>query len=310
MSTLIVGVDGGGTKTRVIVADLQGHELATATGPGSAICPPGDPVRSADVIAQTVREALAACGHADETPGVLCAGLSGAGREPERLAARDALLRLKVADEVIIEADASIALEDAFGDGPGILLVSGTGSACFGRSPTGVFARCGGWGTNIGDEGSGAWIGRKTLSIITAAADGREPDTALLGAVLTALELENSEGLIAWAGHATPAMLARLTSTVITVAALGDQRANTLLTMAAEELVTHVRALARQLFIDERATIPVALSGGLMERGSLLRKLVEHRLKSAAPGATVRAEPVDPARGAVRVAMHKATQRA
>lgn len=310
MSSLIVGVDGGGTKTKVIVADMQGNELATTTGPGSAVRPPGGAPHSAEVIAETLREALAACGRSDETPSVLCAGLSGAGREPERLAVREALMRLQVADQVIVEPDASIALEDAFGDGPGILLVSGTGSSCFGRSPTGVFARCGGWGPNVGDEGSGAWIGRKALSIVSASADGREPDTALLAAVLTALELENSDGLIAWAAHATPAMLARLASTVITVAALGDQRANSLLAMAAEELVTHVRALSRQLFLDERATIPVALAGGLMERGSFLRKLVEHRLKSAAPGATVRAASVEPARGAVRMAMHKARQRA
>ena len=80
--------------------------------------------------------------------------------------------------------------------------------------------------------------------------------------------------------------------------------------MAAEELVTHVRALARQLFVDERAAIPVALAGGLMERGSFLRKLVEHRLKSAVPGAVLRTEPVVPARGAVRMALHDARQRA
>ncbi len=309
MSILIVGVDGGGTKTKVIVADGQGRELATATGPGSAVRP-GEASSAADVIAHTVREALAACDRGEDTPAVLCAGLAGAGRESERHAVREALVRLEVADHVIVEPDALIALEDAFGDGPGILLVSGTGSSCFGRSPTGAFARCGGWGPNIGDEGSGAWIGRKALSVVSAAADGREPETTLLAATLTALELEDSDGLIAWAAHATPAMLARLASTVITVAATGDQRANTILAMAAEELVTHVRALARQLFVDERAAIPVALAGGLMERGSFVRKLVEHRLKSAVPGATVRTEPVLPARGAVRIALQKALQRA
>ena len=216
------------------------------------------------------------------------------------MAVREALVRLEVADHVMVEPDAQIALEDAFADGPGILIVSGTGSSCFGRSPAGSFARCGGWGPNIGDEGS----------VVTAAVDGREPDTTLLPAVLTALELEDSDGLIPWAAHATPAALARLASTVITVAATGDQRANTILAMAAEELVTHVRALARQLFVDERASIPVALAGGLMERGSFLRKLVEHRLKSAVPGAIVRSEPVVPARGAVRMAATRAMQRA
>lgn len=309
MSFLIVGVDGGGSKTKVIVADAQGHELATATGGGSA-ARPGEAQQAAEVIAQTVREALAACDRAGEMPRVLCAGLAGAGREPERQAVREALVRLEVADHVLIEPDATIALEDAFGDGPGILLVSGTGSSCFGRSPTGAFARCGGWGPNIGDEGSGAWIGRRALSFVTASVDGREPETALLGAVLTTLGLDDSDALIAWAALATPADVARLATTVITVAATGDQRAGTLLAMAAEELVTHVRALARSLFVDERAAIPVALAGGLMERGSFVRKLVEHRLKSAVPGATVRTEPVLAARGAVRMALHKALQRA
>jgi glucosamine kinase len=308
MSYCIVGVDGGGTKTKVIVADEKGQELGTATGGGSA-ARPGQTTHAADVIAETVKAALATCDRADEVPRVLCAGLAGAGREPERQAVREALVRLEVADHVIVEPDATIALDDAFGDGPGILLVSGTGSSCFGRSPNGTFGRCGGWGPNIGDEGSGGWIGKRALSIVAAAADGREPDTALLPAMLTALELENSDGLIAWAAHADPAAHARLASAVITVAATGDLRANSLLSMAAEELVTHVRALSRQLFADERASIPVALAGGLMEKGSFLRRLVEQRLKSAVPGAVVHGEPVVPARGAVRIAMQAAKTR-
>lgn len=308
MSYLIVGVDGGGTKTKVVVADEAGNELATATGGGSA-ARPGQTTQAAETIAQTVTEALAACERTGEVPRVLCAGLAGAGREPERMAVREALTRLEVADHIIVEPDATIALQDAFADGAGILLVSGTGSSCFGRSPAGQFARCGGWGLNIGDEGSGAWIGRRALSIVAAAADGREPDTALLPAVLTALELESSDGLVQWAAHADPAALAKLCTPVVTVAATGDLRANSLLTMAAEELVTHVRALARQLFTDERAAIPVALAGGLMEKGSFLRKLVEHRLKSAVPGAVVRAEPVVPVRGAVQMALGAAKSR-
>ncbi len=65
----------------------------------------------------------------------------------------------------------------------------------------------------------------------------------------------------------------------------------------------HVRALARQLFGDERAALPVALSGGMLGRGATLRKRLEHRLKSAVPGAQIRTEPVIPARGAVRAAL-------
>jgi len=73
-----------------------------------------------------------------------------------------------------------------------------------------------------------------------------------------------------------------------------------LISLCVEELVLHVRTLARRCFVDERAAIPVALAGGLMSKGSLVRKRLEQRLKSAVPGATVRADEVDAARGAVR----------
>jgi glucosamine kinase len=196
-----------------------------------------------------------------------------------------------------------VALDDAFGEGPGVLLIAGTGSVAFGRGPTGTFARCGGWGPFFGDEGSGAWIGRKALSVVTAAFDGREPETSLTGAVLTAAEVNEVSELVAWAAAASPSKLATLAPVVMSVAESGDLRANALLTLAVEELMLHLRTLARQLFVDERATVPIALAGGLLARGTALRKRLEHRLKSAVPGAQVRAEEVVPVRGAVRGAL-------
>ena len=103
---------------------------------------------------------------------------------------------------------------------------------------------------------------------------------------------------------ARPVDFAALAPVIGRVAAGGDLRANSLLTLAVEELALHVRTLARRLFVDERATIPVALAGGLLGRsGGVLRKRVEQRLRTAVPGSQVRQEPVDPARGAVRGAL-------
>ncbi|MGZ8492968.1 MAG: N-acetylglucosamine kinase, partial [Gemmatirosa sp.] len=181
--------------------------------------------------------------------------------------------------------------------------IAGTGSIAFGRGPDGTFQRCGGWGPNLGDEGSGAWIGRRALNIATASSDGREPETALTDALLTAIEADDPTALIPWAAQATPGQLAQLAPVVFRVASGGDLRANTLLSLAVEELVLHVRTLARRLFVDERAAIPVALAGGLLARGGPLRKRVEHRLKTAVPGTQLRYEDVDPARGAVRGAL-------
>lgn len=296
---LVVGIDGGGSRTRAMLADATGVVLARVEGGASAL-KPGQEHLAADVIKALIHEALTAADRTETRPAVCVVGVAGAGQERAAQALWSALAQRRVADDVSVQADATIAMDDAFGDGAGVLLIAGTGSVAFSRAPDGRLERCGGWGPNLGDEGSAAWLGRRALSVITAAHDGREPETALTGAILTALEFESMDELIPWAAEATPGMLAQLSPVVAQVAATGDLRANALVSFCVEELSLHVRTLARRCFTDERASVPVAFAGGLLSRGSLIRKRLEQRLRTAVPGASVRAEEVDPARGAVR----------
>jgi len=305
LSEIVVGVDGGGSKTRVLVGTSGGEVLATLDGPKSAVTP-GQAQRSADVIAELVTRAIAEIAQPGAVfPRVLYCGVAGTGRDEERRALHSALDAKELAEEVIIDSDGLIALYDAFDDRPGILLVVGTGSIAFGRSPAGEIVRCGGWGPAFGDEGSGGWIGRRALSIVAASSDGREPPTALLFPILAATQCEDVEDLIPWAAAADARAFASLVPVVFAAATAGDLRANALLALAAEELVLHVRALARHLFTDERAAVAVAFSGGLMDAGSPLRKRLEQRLKSAVPGAQLRSEEVLPVRGALRAAARR-----
>src|SRR3954467_1314090 len=246
MAFIVIGIDGGGSKTHVIVADEQGKTIGEVTGPGSAVRP-GQAEHSATVIADTVRDALASVEMTHVTPRVVAVGVAGAGRETERQQLWQALASKDLGTELVIHSDFSIALDDAFGDGPGVLLIAGTGSVAFGRSPAGSTARCGGWGPVIGDEGSGTWIGRRALSIVTAASDGRETQTALTGAVLTAAEVNEVAELIPWAASATRQQIASLAPVVFSVAEAGDLRANALISIAVEELMLHIRALSQQL---------------------------------------------------------------
>jgi glucosamine kinase len=302
VTELVIGIDGGGSRTRAMLADEHGTAIGRSEGPASRVAP-GSAEHSASVIEALVRDVLAGAALASLRPRAICVGVAGVGRGNERQALWQALHDRDLADEIIVHTDAAIALEDAFGDGSGVLLIGGTGSVAYGRGPTGTFARCGGWGPVIGDEGSGAWIGRRALSIVTAASDGREPETALTGAVLTATEVADVPDLIPWAATAATAQIAALAPVVMSAAAAGDRRANALVTLAAEELMLHARALARELFVDERASFALALAGGLLGRGSLLRKRLEIRLKSGVPGAQLHAEEVVPVRGAVRGAL-------
>jgi len=305
-SEIVVGIDAGGSKTRVLVATVAGEQIAEVVGPGAAMAP-GDADACADTIAALVASALESAELANVVPRVLCAGVAGTGRESEQMALQDALSRREIADEVVVETDASVALADAFGDRSGVILISGTGSIAFGRSPAGMLARCGGWGTTFGDEGSGTWIGRRALSVVAAAYDGREPETALTGAILTAAQVNEVEQLIPWALAADREALAALAPSVLAMAMQDDVRANSIVDMAVEELVLHVRALARKLFVDDRAAFDLALSGGLLHKGSLLRKRLERRLRVAVPGATVGVEEIDGARGAIKLALHTAS---
>ena len=305
MSEIVIGVDGGGSKTRVMVGTAEGEVLVTLDGPKSAVTP-GFAARSADVIGDLVTRALAEIAQPGAVlPRVLYCGVAGTGRDEERKALHAALDAKELAEEVIIDSDGLIAMYDALDDRAGILLVVGTGSVAYGRSPAGEIVRCGGWGPVIGDEGSGGWIGRRALGIVAASSDGREPPTALLFPILAATQCEDIQDLIPWAATADARAFASLAPVVFSTATAGDPRANALVTLAAEELVLHVRALARQLFTDERAAVTVALSGGLMERGSPLRKRLEQRLKSAVPGAQLRSEEVLPVRGALRAAARR-----
>lgn len=307
MSGLIAGIDGGGSKTHVIIARAEdGSVVAEAEGAGSAVAP-GHAPESARVIASAVAAALAKLEEGERSISLLVVGVAGAGRKDERDSLAAALEDLDVAEEVLVETDAEIALEDAFNGGAGIILIAGTGSIAHGRGPTGIRARCGGWGPKLGDEGSGAWIGRRALGIVAAAHDGREPPTALTGAILTAAQLNEPEELIPWAAAADAKTLAALAPVVFSTAAT-DPRAKALVDLAAEELVLHVRALSQRLFGDERADIAVAFAGGLMKKASPLRKRVEHRLKSAVPGAHIRNDAIVGARGAIKLAVRGAAR--
>nr|MCU0626734.1 hypothetical protein [Gemmatimonadaceae bacterium] len=155
---VVVGVDGGGTSTRVHVADETGRLLAKLEGAGTAVRHHHEH-EIAERVAEMVREALIQADMGHLLPRSVVVGLAGAGRETVRHALDLEFARLEFADTVLVTTDAEAALADAFADGPGIMLIAGTGSVAWGRSPAGTMQRCGGYGFTIGDEGSGAWLG-------------------------------------------------------------------------------------------------------------------------------------------------------
>jgi N-acetylglucosamine kinase-like BadF-type ATPase len=295
VTRILIGVDVGGTKTAAGVADGE-QIVARADGPGAAVRP-GRALASAGVIAEVVRRALAAAGRL--TGDVLYVGAAGAGREPERDELRKALRGESMATTVVVATDIEISLAAAFDDGPGIVVSAGTGSVAVGRDGAGRQHRLGGYGWQMGDEGSGYAIGRAALGAVSRAADGRSPRTALSERILAASRSEDFDALVRWAAGASPAEVAALAPHVLEVAAQGDPLAQGIADYAARELTQ--LAICLLPLMQVQPPVGVAITGGLLSSEGPLRRSVLARLREE-PGLRPVDMQVDAVLGAVRLA--------
>jgi N-acetylglucosamine kinase-like BadF-type ATPase len=295
VTRILIGADVGGSKTAVGVSDGEGM-LARAEGPGAAVRP-GRALVSASIIAEVVRRALAGAGRLSGD--VLYVGAAGAGREPERDELRKALRGENLATTVVVATDIEIALAAAFDEAPGIVVGAGTGSVAVGRDRAGERHRIGGYGWQMGDEGSGYAIGRAALGAVSRAVDGRSPRTALSDRVLQVTRSENFDALVRWAAGASPAEVAALAPHVLDVAAHGDPLAQGIADYAARELTQLAVCLVPMM--DVQPPVGVALTGGLLSADGPLRRSVLARLREDPNLAPIEAR-VDAVEGAVRLA--------
>lgn len=297
MSSFLLGVDGGGTRTTATVVTLDGEEVGRAEGP-PALVDPRQPEESVDAVEATCLVAAERAGL--ELPAeVLWAGIAGVGGSGlcEMLGAEMSARGL--AERVGVGTDAEAGHFDAFGHGPGVLLISGTGSVVLGRGEDGTQATVGGWGVLLGDEGSGYAIGMSALRAIVRGADGRDMKTSMEQAVLEYLGLDRPEELIAWVARSLKSEVAALVPLVCRAADIGDPVAATIVEGAVEDLTGHALTAVRRLG-PWSGRPPVAVSGGLLGEDGPLRE----RTRAALAGLLCQPldRVVDAARGAAGLA--------
>ena len=296
--TYVIGVDGGGTRTRATIVDARGLELGRAEAPGAVVTARA-PEAAAQAVADAVRGAAErAC--VDLPAAALWAGLSGAGHERARMAVTALLERSALAERVVVGTDVRAAFQAAFPEGPGILLIAGTGSIAWARTPDGAIGRAGGWGQSLGDEGGGYTIGLGALRAVVRADDGREPATLMKDDVLRALALSEPADLVPWAAAAGKAEIAGLVPIVVRAARNGDPAACHLLDEAVRELTKHVTAILERLG-PWREPPPLLLWGGLIGEDGPLRESLIREL-SPLP-VELRDGPIDPTLGAASLAL-------
>jgi N-acetylglucosamine kinase-like BadF-type ATPase len=299
--SVCIGIDGGGSGSRAVAVDRAGRVIARERGPETRVRS-GDPAAGAAALVALATRVLEEAGAAPPAASLCCA-LAGAGGEPERAALTAALADTGIAHRVHVVSDAEAALHDAFGDGPGIVLIAGTGSVAWGRSADGRVARAGGWGKLLDDEGSGYGLGLAALRAVLRAHDGRGRPTVLTGALLRETGLPDAPDLVRWADAADKARIAALAPAVLAAADRGDAAAGRLVEEAAAALAELALALHRTLGPWDTAPA-VALAGGLVEPGAGMREAAARALAGAALPFQVLRMAVDAARGAALLAVN------
>lgn len=296
-----VGVDAGGTATRAAVSE-NGAPAGAAEGPGANPTTLGVD-DAADAIVQVVRKALE-----HRRPAAIVIGAAGAGRRT--VAATLETLVGSAFNDCRVAAcdDAAIALRAAIPEGPGIVLIGGTGSVAYAENGA-RRARVGGLGYRAGDEGSAFALGMAAVRLYGRVLDGRAKADDTTAVVARALEAPDRDAYLdaLYDAPIVPARIAAIAADVIALAGNGNRVATKLVQQAASDLGDLIRDAARQTGLME-ASPSVALAGGLFAENTLLSYVLELRIINELPGASIVRGGDGAVAGALRLAEALAAQ--
>ncbi len=303
---LVVGMDAGGTSTKVKIADLSGKVLDFFEGEGmniNSFGPEGTKKHLEDIL-DTIREKL---GSFEEIK-AMCIGIAGISNPDTQSLIKETILSAGITIEPLLVGDQIVALYGAEGTGEGIVLIAGTGSVCSGRrideNGKEILARAGGWGHLIDDEGSAYALGRDVLTAVVRSQDGRGEKTAMWKAVKEQLHVESVQDLIrfVYAKETGKKEIASLAPIVMTGIEAGEETAFEILKKAAVHLADDVIAVADQLNIESGK---VVLAGSVLLKNTLLQTFLKKELKRRRNGIYIGEATYDAAYGAVLAALEK-----
>jgi N-acetylglucosamine kinase-like BadF-type ATPase len=302
----VLGIDAGGTKTVCQLANDRAEVLAEIRGGGANLQASGE-LEVEKVLHEVMEDAI---GDRDLVPAAICLGIAGVDRPDDGRVVRDIMRRIGYKARTLVVNDALVALEAGAPDEPGVVVIAGTGSIAYGRNERNQAARAGGWGYVLGDEGSGYWIGRAALRAVLRAADRRGPSTRLTGLLLEYYAVPQPQDLIyhVYQEVLRPSAIAALSQCVQRAFTDGDAVAIGILRAAADELESSALSVAKRLDLTAGA-FPFVLSGGIFRAVPWLQEELARRLPVGAPGSGIVVLDVEPAIGAVRLAIADARGR-
>ncbi len=312
---LLAGFDAGQTHSRCRLAGWNGRILAEGQGPGvSHLAAAGGAERFQAALRLSLAHARGQLPAPWAEAPLRAAAVGASGIEQgsavqvQAIALAAAALGLPPA-QLAVSGDERTALRGAFPRGPGIVVISGTGTIAVGRDGEGREHRCAGWGWLLDGAGSAMDIGRDGLALSLQMADGRRADTPLRAALWRALAVEPDDpqapqrikALVVQPDFG-PAGFARLAPVVAALASEGNPEAEAILRRHGQALATSVAAVARALGLT---TPPVAALGGAITHLAGLRQNFREALHQQLPGARLQEPAGDACHGALAMARER-----
>ncbi len=302
----LIGIDGGGTKTKAVLSDLDGKTICTTEAGPSNILVVGE-TGVKEVCSTLVTSFIKKQKLKPEEIVFWSLGLAGAGRESDQKGAQKAVESLGFENKVFVTSDAYVALIGAFIGREGIITISGTGSICFGVDDSGQLFRSGGWGYLLGDEGSGYFIGQQALIAALKDYDHRGPSTKLRSCLENHFKVESIHEIIPRIYKAKEGVkeeIADIAPLVFREAASGDQIANEIILRSIEELGNLILSIARQMGKLE-GSIEVATVGSIFLQKEKVMPKLQSYLGKYFKLINIHEPELEPVKGAILLGLKK-----
>lgn len=284
--SLIIAIEAGATRTQAALFDAVTRErLRDASGPAANVVESGV-YHAVGVIEGCIRGLAVEYSECD----VIVAGIAGAGKSDFARQLAEQIIQATGVPRVIVSNDIAPVFAANLPAGPGVLVISGTGSSVLARDTGGALHLVGGHGGLIGDRGSAYRIGLTALEACAAVEDGTGMETALPGVIFEATKTAGVNELVVWASGATKSGIAALAPVVIECA--GDQDE-----VAAEIVADQAAALADQIAMAKHCAgladdAPVKLYGGLITHSAIFNTVFREALANLWPSCVTEAADV------------------
>lgn len=303
MTHYVIGVDGGGTKTELVLIDLSGNVVGKERV-GSTNYQAIGAEKLRDELLEGFSALTNATNVAIDRIDHIFLGLAGAGREKDQEEIKALFDDTVFSSKITVNSDAIIALAGAFGTTEGIIIIAGTGSICFGSNDEGKIVRSGGWGYLLGDEGSGYYIGREAIMASLKDLDGRGEKTKLKEKLVERFDIDRIDKIIPliYQNKIDRVEIANIAPLVFELANQGDLVSNEIIRKTGLEMGLLAKAVANQLGLSGEE-IQLALIGSIFKQKDLLINSISKELYEISWNVTIMEPRFQPSYGAALLAL-------